>query len=353
MKYLYPATRKIIRIATAVLLWMGLFTIAQAQSLRDPATYMNHIGDRYIDLSLQSYKLLSAIAHATDARATDPQRQELLRSARKIHEEVTRMPPFNDYYALRDSAAGYLQVYLDLLEKEYDNLLELQVVSSQSAEKMDAYMEAQRKARARLDATNTGMRLEQQRFADMNGLQLVERQGELYDKMQTANAALDHLQQVYLLFFGPQREEARMLQALANGDLEALMKSRNQLAALAIRNNAILMETGAFKDDASLVDVCREFNAFYVREAETATPIMVSYLQAKSAVAEARERIDESEGDPPSGYIEAYNEAVRAYNETARVYNAAVERFNLERSLYNDQWKAAFSAFLERHIPKF
>jgi len=351
MKLLYQYRRYAL-LAVAFLFMNPTQSIGQSK--KDPAAYMEFIGDRYAELSLEFYKYMSAVAHSHNGRKIERKRQQLLATSWDTYTTVRTMSTFKGDRALRDSAATYLRISHRVLKEDYDKILNLEVIAERSYDDMEAYIMAQKEARNKLDISNVRMLAEQKKFAAKHRMTLTSIEDELYDRMKQTNSVLSYLNMVYLTFFKSHKQEIYLLEALSAKDEKALEQNRNMLKAYVLSGTEQLESIGSFRRDASLKNACIQLHEFYMRECKTDVDRMIKYIHAEKDFEREKVFFDQlSKEERNEVQVNVYNAAVRKLNEAANQFNTTSQDLHEERTRLNTAWKLAYEQFLSNHIPHF
>lgn len=327
---------------------------ANAQRFNTAGEYMSYIGDKYTNLSLKFYRYMSAVAHSNSARKVEKTRAELLTTSWDTYTEVRTLPLFKGNRSLRDSAASFLKINHRIIKEDYDRILDMEVISRESYSGMEAYLIARKQARNKLDVANIKMLVEQKKFAAEHNLQLEERKDEMYQKMQEANAVLDYLNTIYLLFYLSHSEEILMIESIGTKSESQLDKHANRLWFYAVDGLEKLDVYGDFKGDNSLENACRYLLNFYKSEGEKDRMILLDYFKAEDTFAIDKIVYDQSIAEERTEeFVDKYNQSVRRLNQAATLFNNTNTGRQQQRDALLENWRNAYDVFLSRHIPKF
>ena len=348
-------TSDIFRYFLVAIFILGFEADIKCQSTRkNPSEYMAYIGQKYNGLSLQFYQYMSAIAHSNNARKIEKRRSELLTLSWDTYTDVRTMPLYQGNRTLRDSAAAYLKINHRVLKEDFDKILDMEAIAERSYDDMEAYVIAQREARNKLDVANIKMLVEQKKFAARYNLILVERNDELFLRMQEANAVLNYLNKVYLTFFKSHKYEIYLLESLTAKSTKEIAEYRQRLTMTAKKGMSYLDELGSFQGDPSLKIACHDLLRFYYSEAAEDVTDMINYIYAEDEFRIMKTWYDDLPTEERTAEnVGIYNAAVRKMNETSDAYNSSNQHLNKDRLTMLQAWRDAYDEFLERHIPKF
>lgn len=325
-----------------------------AQKTESAADYMGYIGDRYARLNIEFYKYLSDIAHTKNARKIEQRRSELIALSWETYNEIRTMPAFNGDRSLRDSTAAYMKVNHLVMKEEFDKIIDMEAVAEQSANKMQAYLMAQRQARNKLDVANIHMLAEQKKFAARHHITLVDRQHAVYEKMQMTSRTLEFANLIYYIFFKSHQDETALLEAIKEKDALTIPILREKLLNSSREGLALLDKAGAFESDLSLTNACKDLLQFYEEEAATLIQDLIDYMETEEAFIAARTEFESNTTNARNPLaVETYNAAVKNMNTSVNQYNETSTSLHNERMALMRSWRETYDNFLKEHIPEF
>jgi len=345
-------SQQLIRVSIVALLLLTVdhFSIAQNS---DPGAYMDFIGNEYKKMAEDMMSYTSAAAHSRSARKIDKRRTELVRQLKETERNIRAMKPYNGDHSLRDSIASYLRICSIVLNEDYSKILDMEDIAEQSYDAMEAYLLTKEKANEKLERANTVASDQYKKFAADNGINLIENESKLHQKIEEAGKVIKYHDVIYLLFFRSFKNEAYLLDALSRDDVNALQQSANTLLSSSSEDLAKIGKLAAFKGDHSLKAACQKMLVFYKQEA-TKTSIFIDYLLEKekfdkiAAALEAKKEKDRTKSD-----IDLYNKAVNDFNAFLRNVNQANDELNKERNSLLNNWNKASNTFIDKHTPKY
>jgi len=326
-----------------------------AQSISEPAEYMNTIGNHCKPIMEDYMSYSSAVAHGKSAKKVDNKRQALLLSIKEAVKKVSLMGPFKGDKSLRDSTVKFLKLYNIVLNEDYGKILNLEEIAEESYDAMEAYLLAQDKASDKLEKAHEELRVTERAFAENNKVKLIENsQSELSEKLEkNAKVNLYH-RNVYLIFFKSYKQEAYMIDALDKKNINGVEQNKNALIKFSTEGLAKLDTIKPFYGDKNLVIACKEMLAFLNHESKEKVSKLTNffliednYLKQKKAL-ESKKANERTQDD-----VDKYNAAVKEYNTAVNEYNNLNKELFDKRSSLIENWNKASSNFFDKHVPKY
>lgn len=346
---------KIFKLKCAIITALVIVAIegVNGQNTAEALAYLNQIGEYYSDIRKETWDYVSAMSHSRSARKVERKRVDLLKEMHKSKELVKHMPAFEKDYSFRDSVVAYLDLSFNVLNNDYDKIIDMEEVAEQSYDLMEAYLLAQELANDKLDQANERLDIQYKAFAENYNITLVEGTDELGKKLEKSSVALKYYNKVYLVFFKAYKQEIYLLDAMSRNDIMAIEQNRNALLSIADEGMAKLSEIGHLKGDNSLNSVCKRMMMFYKDEAENKIPVLSDFLNTAKEFKEmddmfkSKDRMQLSQAE-----VDKYNKAVNEYNKGINKYNSLNTNLNNSRNTKLDAWNNTVNSFMERHIPK-
>ena len=128
----------------------------------------------------------------------------------------------------------------------------MEEIAEQSYDLMEAYMLAKEKANEKLEAASQRQHEVQKKFAVTHNINLIENTDEMSAKMKTADLVMKHYQEVYLIFFKSYKQEAYLMDAVNNKNINGVEQNMNSLQTFSEDGLEKLKELKAYNNDESL-----------------------------------------------------------------------------------------------------
>ncbi len=337
----------------SVLFLTGISIFSTAQNASDASSYMRLIGNQYENIRKEMWDYTSSMAHSRSARKVEKNRIVLLKTIDKAMHDVKRMPAFNKDYSLRDSVVTFLTLNFNVLNNDFDKIIDMEEVAEQSYDLMEAYLTAQELANDKLDFASDRMDTMYRAFAKKNGVTLIENTDDISKKLEISSAALKYYNQVYLVFFKAYKQEFYLMDALKKNDINSIEQNRNALSGVSDEGIKKLADIGHFKGDNSINSSCKRMLMFYKDEAENKIPIITDFLQTTDeynkmvAMYQSKDRMLLTKEE-----VNKYNQAVTNYNKGVNKFNTINKSLNTKRNNNYDMWNNSVSSYMSRQIPK-
>jgi hypothetical protein len=334
-------------------IFLGISKPIQAQDFNNAIEYMDYISVEFDKISKDTWNYTSAASHGKKAKKVDNLRKEVINTVYDAIKKIEKMPKFNEDASLRDSMVSYLKLNYNVLKHDYEKIMDLEEISEQSYDMMEAYLKAQEIADMKLELAGNMIEAQQQIFADKHQVNLIYAEDKISNKLKEAHIVYDYYNIVYLFFFKSYKQEAYMLEALNKNDLNGIEQNNNALLNFSKDGLSKIDTLPPFKGDLSLKNAANQILIFYVNEAEVKVPILTDFLLKKENFEKQKKAID---AKPPSKRtnqeIDDFNKSVNDFNQAVKTYNTTNQELNKERNKQLDNWNKLAFNFLDKNVPK-
>jgi hypothetical protein len=340
--------KKIFIVAFLVLLALNVGKL-HAQS---PVEYMESISKEFKDITTDMWDYTSAVAHGKSARKVENRRKDVLKSNLDAQNKIQKMQPYQGDKAFRDSVLSFLKMSYHVINYEYGKIVDMEAISEQSYDAMEAYLLAQEKAGEKLNEASEMLGREQKTFAANHNITLNETKDKTTEKLESANQVFSYYNQLYLIFFKSFKQEAYMIDALNKNDVNALKQNTDALAKNSAEGLKKLDTVKAFKGDNSVKIAGKEMLTFYNNEATTKAPVIINFLVKKENFEKIKKAFEsKSQSSRTKADVDEYNNAVSEMNKASNEYNAVNQELNNKRSALLNKWNDAVSKFMDKQDP--
>ena len=334
-----------------------IFILIMALSVRlsigqNATEYLNIIGNEFLEIQKNTWDYTSSAAHGRSARKIEQKRRDVVISNKDAIRKISRMKAFNGSTGLRDSALSFLKVNFAVLNEDYAKLVDLEEISEQSYDAMEAYMLAREKANETLRVAGDIMESEYTGFAREHQITLRDDNRKVTDNLEVAGKVYSHYNEVYLIFFKSYKQEAYLLDAMNRNDVNGIEQNRNALASAAAEGRQKLKPLQPYKGDASLIKACDDMLEFYSDESSEKKGL-AAYFVAKDNFEKIKKSFEEKPASQRTGAdVDKFNNAVNDFNRENERFNSANEALNKRRSSLINTWNSTCDRFTDRHVPK-
>lgn len=338
-------------------LLMALFMVVcmplmAQQKYEHPVEYLSAMGTQHQAINKDMWRYINAMAHGKSGRKVENRRKEVLATIKNAQTTVSRMPAYKGDASLRDSVAAYLKLSYQVMNEDYAKIVDLEEIAEQSYDAMEAYMLAKEKANLKLDKASERMNNQQRAFAKAHNIELVEDQSKLGAKLERAGEVFEHYNKHYLIFFKTFKQEAYLLRAIEQNDINGLEQNRQALQQYVDEGLAKLDTLPRYKSDLTLKQANLQVQSFFRREAALVSQI-VDFLLKKEKFEQLQKAMDAKRpADRSHADIDEFNKAVKEYNAAINDYNSTLTQLNKERARNIDLWNKSTQAFLDKHVSR-
>lgn len=331
------------------------FTVrpALAQDFKDPVAYMSFMGEENKAISKDLWSYISAVAHGKRAKKIEKRRKELITTTQNAKRKISRMPPFQGDTGLRDSVVAFLHLNYIVLKEDYGKIVDMEEISEQSYDNMEAFLMAKELANEKLDRAGEMLEEQNKVFADKHKINLTESKSNLSKKLEKAGDVFKYYNQVYLIFFKSYKQESYLIEAMQKGDLNALEQNKNSLLKFSEEGLLKLESIPRYKNDATLKLACIRMLDFYKMEAGEKIPEAVEFYLKGENMEKLKKAFDsKKQSELTQADVDQYNNAINDYNQTLSRFNNTNEMLNKMREKALDNWNRSVETFLDKQTPK-
>lgn len=342
------------KISITLVVIVTLFTTnLQAQKFNSAIEYLNHIGEEYGKISDDSWSYIRAAAHSNRARKIDKKREELIATVSGAKKRVSKLPAYNGNTAFRDAIINYLTIDYQVMTEDYAKIVDMEEISEQSYDAMEAYMTAKKMANEKLNKAADEVQLKQNVFAAENEITLNESNTKRSEKIKKANEVYEHYNVMYLIFFKSYKQEAYLIEAMTNKDVGALEQNNNALKQTSSEGLKQLSGVKTYKGDMTLVNATRDVFKFHQEESKVKIPKMIDFYLKKDNFEKVQDSFDKiKESKRTQADVDKFNNALKEYNAGISNYNSINDELNKKRSKVVEDWNKAADTFTNKHVPR-
>jgi hypothetical protein len=328
--------------------------ICRSQDSKQAVAYMKKIGKQFDIISSCTWDYAATVAHSTNAKKVAKRRKKLLKTIDKAQKKVNRLPDYKGDVAYRDATVSYLRLTYDVLNNDFAKIVDMAAIAEDSYDAMEAYMKAKELANQKLDVAGAAIDLQQHSFAKAHNINLTESKDKKGKKLQVAGEAFKYHNKCYLIFFKAYKQEAYMLDALSQRDMNALQQNANALSVCVAEGIHKTDTLKAFKADPSLKAMCKEILVFYKTEAAKQVPLLISYPAKKESFDRVKQAYDvKSQSSRTKIEENDMKKAESEFKKQTTEYIKTIIDLNKKRSALLTKWEKALSKFLDKQVPKY
>lgn len=337
-----------------ILLFLLVINNLVAQDFKNPVDYLNYLGKEQQAIAKSTWKYTTAVAHSTSARRIETTRKQLVKSIQVASKKIEALK--NGYKGdveFKNKVLSYLYFAEKNINEEYSKIIDMQDVSQQSYDFMEAYILTRDKVNKKLDDELEKVKLAQNEFADKYNIKLTSEESELGKKIKISNEVFDYHTSLFLLFFKVNITDVNLSNAIEKKDLGAIEQNATSLLKFANEGLEKINDATSYKNDNSMITETKKALLFYKKTALDYTPKVVSYLMFHDKFENAKKTLaSKSENDRTKEEVDNYNAMVKQINkEIANFNKLSNDNFEEKTNILND-WNLIGDEFISRHIPQ-
>jgi hypothetical protein len=326
-------------------IFISIFSNAQTA-----VQYMDKIGKEFTKISEETWDYTRLVAHGKKARQVEAQRKQMLSANRNALNRIKNMQPFKGDPSFRDSTVRYLDLSYSVLNNDYSKIVDMEEISEQSYDAMEAYMTAQEIANDRLDAALEVAIAAQREFAKNNNINLIDPNDKTGEKLEKAGQVFKFYNKLYLVFYKPYKQELYLLEAQLKSDINAMKQNQESLSKLSKEAKEKAKAIEPYKKNTTLKPALNEVMDFYIYEADTKVPSLIDFYLKKEKFEKLKTAMDKKGNSSSKSEVDEFNKAVDEYNKASANYNNINNELNKKRSSALEYWNNAVTKFLDRNV---
>jgi hypothetical protein len=338
----------------AFILFPFLSLQAQTQTFDNAGSYMSFMNEQNRKIMEDFLSYTSAVAHGKSARKVESRRQDQLKTTKEAIKKIAAMPPYKGDKQLRDSCVSFMNITYHILNDDYAKIVNMEEISEQSYDAMEAYLLAQDMANEKLHQAHERLNVVEKSFAAKNNITLVESSDELTKKLNQASKVNMYHRTIYLVFFKSFKQEIYMLDAMSKKNVNGIEQNKNSLQNFSEEGIAKLIATPAFNGDNTMIIACRQLLEFYKSECKDKVPGLTSFYLKEENYQKVKKAFDaKSQSERTQADVDQYNKAVNEFNKAVNETNNTNNLLNTNRSKLIENYNKASQNFLDKHTPKY
>ncbi len=333
----------------ALLISISIITFTSAQN---PVEYMENLNIYNQDLMQNSWKYMSAIA-----RDASPKRVENLRSKteqliRSSLKNINSMGAYKGDDSYRQATLKYQNHSLDLMTGKAQKLVDMEAISKQSYDGLEAYILYQREINKINDREAAILNQSQKKFASSHDVNLIEEESELAQKIEKGSQVLNYKQDLFLVFARCSMYELDMLSRINTTEAYDFKQAGITLLELVDKSRAALDTIKDINSDLSLRRATSKALDFYEEEAETLIPVVSEFRKSNNEFAAFQKEFEKTpKKKRTQEMVNEYNEKAQAMNQTGEKFNNLLQTYNQKREkVYND-FNQTSADYVQKHMP--
>lgn len=324
---------------------------AKAQNSSPAVVYLESITGNFKAVKDETWQYLKAITRGKGARKIESKRQALISQLKAAKTDVSKKKDFNGDESLKKSVENYFDISYIVLKEDFDKILDMEDISEQSYDAMEAYMFAKELANKKLEDAFADVQSAERSFCEKNNINLIESEGDKQtQRMIKASKTLAYYNEMYLIFFKVYKQEAYVLDALQRNDISSFDQNNKTLEKEANTALEKLKVQADYEGDKSLILAATEVASFYLRESTKDFATITDFYSKKDAFEKTQKNFDAiNKKDRTQADVDQINNASKEYNEAVTKFNKTNEIGNKERNAFLNQWNKKVDSFIDKH----
>lgn len=343
-------TRLTIYMITAILCFTFILP-GYGQSGQEALAHMTAVQEPAKGLESELWKYLRTMARSKNEKRIEKRRYSLVENMQTFHAGVSNVAPYAADDSYRLAMLDYLDVSIKVINEDYASIMDLEEIMERSFDDFEAYVLAKEAANEKIEAASNVLDAAERRFAESNGISLVETQSRTSQKIAKANAAFGHYNDVHLLLMKCNYQEGYVMDAMNREDVNGMKQNLNTLAAYANEGLEQIESIEAHNGDSKLKYAAKRWLQFYKKEAEKDLVAQMEFYIAKDEFDKATKKIESIKPKKRTrDDVKNYNAQVDQFNKTLNNYNRTNETLNAARTKVFNDWNTATDNFMNTHV---
>lgn len=324
-----------------------------AQDFKSPLEFLEYIGKQEENITKETWKYTKTIAHSKSGKKIDATRKNLIKSIQTAKNNVLKLKNgYNGDVEYRDIILEYLNVSEIIITEDYSKIIDLQEVSEQSYDYMEAYIKMQDLVNQRMDAEQQKLIAGQKKFATKHNITISEGETEIGKKMKISNAVFDYHSDLYLIFFKCNVTDLQLSNAIAQKDLSAIQQNSSALASYSEEGLEKIKLLKPYKNDATLINSTKKCLEFYKKTTIEQIPSIIDFFMFNSKFETTKQNLEKKkQADRTKEEIDNYNGMVKDVNLKINNFNKVNTKFDQEKTQHINNWNNTASQFISIHVP--
>jgi hypothetical protein len=345
---------KTIFLAGTVALIFAFFGCSSVpESYKSASEYMNGIYKRVTRIQEDMWSYIRSFAHVKDNAQVEANRQKVITTIKNAITDVNKIEPYNDDFLFKNGVLDYLNIQSAVINEDYAKIINMEEVSEQSYDAMEAYLLAQKKANLKMEDAIKALEEKEQIFAKNNQVTITKTSNATSEKLKKASEVMDYDHSVYLIFFKSYKQEWYMVDALSKEDMNKTEQNKQTLVKYSDEGLKNLSPIQPYENDDSIKNVCKNALEYYKKEVSESMPVFLDYLVKKEDFEKIKKALDlKKDSEKTQKDVDYYNGKVNELNEMVKKYDETMKKMNDDRKKIVDSWNEAENKFIDVHVPK-
>ncbi len=329
-------------------LWISTFFIAQ-----NPVDYMKKVNTGNQEIMEGNWKYLSAIARGKSPGEVQQLRGRLEGEIRSVLRNLNSLGSFSGDDSYRNASIAYQKFALDMITGQASKLVNMEKISQNSFDAMEAYILYQRELNKLNDKESKKINQAQADFAEKNSINLIQEESELAKKLEEGSKIMSYKQDMFLVFARCSMYELDMFSRFGSNEEYDFAQAGVTLLDLLDQSRAAIDTINDVNADKSLRTITEKALKFFEEEAEVFIPEAVAFQKAQNNFKNLEKKMSKTpKSEMTQEMVDEYNERVKEINEKVNTFTNLFNEYSQQREKNFNEWNATADAFVNKHMPE-
>ncbi len=334
-----------------VLIVFVSLSFLQAQN---PTDYMKQINAYNQEMMQNNWKYLSAVARSKSPSKVERMRRNVESTVRSSIESLKRMPDFQGNDAYRQAALAYQDFSLDLITGKTQKLVDMEAISQDSYDSMEAYVLYQRQLNYLNQAESDKVKQAEKAFAQEFEVELVQgNESDLVKKLKEGSKVLRYKEDMFLVFARASMYEMDMLSRINTSDNYNFAHAGMTLMELVDKSRKVMDTITDINPDLSLRRATTKALDFYQKEADELIPAVNEFQKLQNDFKSFKDKFDATpNAQNDKKWIDQYNQKVENFNAESQKFTTLMNDYSAKRTQNYNDWNQAADDYILKHMPE-
>jgi hypothetical protein len=241
----------------------------------------------------------------------EAKRNELLDEIIESKADVMGIPPYKGDKTLKESTLAYLKLTNDVMNENYEKVVNLEEIAEQRYNNMEAYILMQKAINDKMKEAQDDQQKQVEAYCQKYNINLIKDESEMSKKMKKMDDVTNYQNTVYLIFFKCSAQESTLMDAIGKKNITAIEQIKSAVVKYADEGLAKLDTLQTYSGDMILKSSCRSALEFFKGEADK-TAIVTDYYMKEESFTQIKKNFEtNASAKSDKAEIDKYNKAVK------------------------------------------
>lgn len=327
----------------------------KAQEFKSAVDYLNYVTKIETPITKEGWKYTKTVAHSKSARRIENVRKNLIKTIQTAKNNLAKNKKgYNGDLEFHNKVIDYLSFMENSYNNDYAKIVDMQEISEQSYDLMEAYINLREKVNEKIDEEHQKLILAQNEFAKKYNVNIVDNgeSSKMEKNIKISNQVFKYHSDLYLVFFKCNYIDILLSQAVQKSDVAAIQQNANTLIQYADEGIEKLKTSTPIKGDMSLANATKKCLEMYKKEAQEFAPKTIEFLTYNSKFEETKASLErKSQKERTKEEVDNYNKMVKEINKKIADFNKLnTNNVNIKNKEITN-WNHAGESYISKHIP--